>query len=305
MTNKISPRSSEHLITALLLLLIHGNCFTLNRNHISVIDERKILCHTLPYPKLTAIASSLSTITDVTHVNNDGGEDTVRMSTVPPKHPLFSHTNLVHIKTTPPEGLWTHLLPPITKPTARGIDVSITFSNPDEGAEHLLDACHMPSNNCIKQHLELCLRSFTEIIPLDNFAEGKKMLYKARIVSSRGKVGVKCPRWHVDHVPVRLILALEGPGVCYMECNGSDLINLERVNDSDDVNTYQANKGIIEWFRQSDIDAVEKRSKRGDVMILMGKEWESEGSNAVVHKSPQLRPFQGRVLLTVDITECC
>lgn len=39
----------------------------------------------------------------------------------------------------------------------------------------------------------------------------------ARIVSTRGKSGIKCPRWHADHVPVRLVMSFIGPGCDYVQ----------------------------------------------------------------------------------------
>ncbi|KAL7470497.1 hypothetical protein ACHAXS_010757 [Conticribra weissflogii] len=35
---------------------------------------------------------------------------------------------------------------------------------------------------------------------------------QARIVSTIGPIGTKCPRWHADHVPVRLVMSIIGPG---------------------------------------------------------------------------------------------
>merc|ERR1712232_33888 len=101
--------------------------------------------------------------------------------------------------------------------------------------------------------------------------------YKARIVSSRGSVGGKCPRWHVDHVPVRLLSALVGPGVCYIphtsgngDTNSNTSLDLDVLNASDDVDTDAANRAIMK-ARGVKV----KHAATGDAILLLGKSWES------------------------------
>jgi Protein of unknown function (DUF1826) len=45
--------------------------------------------------------------------------------------------------------------------------------------------------------------------------------YQARIITSRGApANVKCPMWHIDHVPIRWIQSLAGPGVVWVNQDG-------------------------------------------------------------------------------------
>ncbi|KAL3756143.1 hypothetical protein ACHAWU_005647 [Discostella pseudostelligera] len=95
----------------------------------------------------------------------------------------------------------------------------------------------------------------------------------ARIVSTIGKSGTKCPRWHADHVPVRLVMSLRGPGCEYVQeesvgvgvCGGGDgkgrigstggsnnryhesevMVNRHALNNLDEEDTTKANNVIV------------------------------------------------------------
>eukprot|EP00804_Cyclotella_cryptica_P015963 CCRYP_004132-RB/>CCRYP_004132-RB protein AED:0.30 eAED:0.30 QI:119/-1/1/1/-1/0/1/0/261 len=119
-------------------------------------------------------------------------------------------------------------------------DVEVTFDDPSVGAKSLLEKCGLlscqlrceESNSSGKNnksnrdcnsnretarflpeidmkekqtlhHLTTILSYYQSIIsPHD------KTPCRARIVSSLGSIGTKCPRWHADHVPVRLVMSL-------------------------------------------------------------------------------------------------
>lgn len=62
--------------------------------------------------------------------------------------------------------------------------------------------------------------------------------FKARIVSTRGTSGTKCPRYHVDHVPMRWVQSLVRPGCDYVV--GSDGICWEAINGMEEVDSNEA-----------------------------------------------------------------
>merc|ERR1712071_719109 len=75
------------------------------------------------------------------------------------------------------------------------------------------------------------------------------------MVSSLGPIGTKCPRWHIDHVPIRLVMSLVGPGCVYLpheyeiqRNNHHDIsynLNRDALNSLDEDNTELANRILV------------------------------------------------------------
>eukprot|EP00814_Leptocylindrus_danicus_P001866 CAMPEP_0116043028 /NCGR_PEP_ID=MMETSP0321-20121206/26088_1 /TAXON_ID=163516 /ORGANISM="Leptocylindrus danicus var. danicus, Strain B650" /LENGTH=310 /DNA_ID=CAMNT_0003523711 /DNA_START=178 /DNA_END=1110 /DNA_ORIENTATION=- len=228
---------------------------------------------------------------------------------------------------------WTKIVPSYIHNNHRGLDVSITFQNATFGALEMVDRCFAANDiylsaeqhRVVVHYLEQCFAIFQRVYETGSNSsfmntkndEQVRYTYQARIVSSRGAVGGKCPRWHVDHVPVRLLSALVGPGVCYIPHTSSSgdnaLLNLDVLNASDDVDTNAANRAIM---KARDVDSSNggikvKHAATGDVILLLGKSWESKVDDvedsvtiqlkSCIHKSPIIAPFVGRVLLSVDV----
>lgn len=183
---------------------------------------------------------------------------------------------------------WQSLIPLI--PGERGCDVTVKWTSPEGGSALLLE--HLfPQNEKIRQDLQPLLQeSFStfQSLLLPSFGE-----FKARVVATRGPSGTKCPRWHVDHVPMRWIQALVGPGCDYVV--GSDGIQWEAVNGMDEIESDEANLELVNEEIADIRQAIE-----GQGVVLWGSE-NDDGRFPAVHKSPTLGPFQGRVLLTLDV----
>mmetsp|Transcript_16932 Transcript_16932/g.25617 ORF Transcript_16932/g.25617 Transcript_16932/m.25617 type:complete len:215 (-) Transcript_16932:398-1042(-) len=94
----------------------------------------------------------------------------------------------------------------LPKPWKEAVDISVEFSEAYEGAKLLADKCGLDCSvepffqESMSYFQQLCY----EMIP--GTATTPKA--KVRIVSTRGSTGTKCPRWHVDHVPVRWIVSI-------------------------------------------------------------------------------------------------
>lgn len=83
----------------------------------------------------------------------------------------------------------------------------------------------------------------------------------------RALEGAMCPRFHVDHVPARLICTYAGPG--------------------------------SEWLTAPDAVQVEQLST-GDVAVLKGERWLGNEGQGLVHRSPAVPAEQRRLMLTLD-----
>lgn len=131
--------------------------------------------------------------------------------------------------------------------------------------------------------------------------------YTARVVATRGPPSTKCPAWHQDHVPVRWIQSLYGPG-----CEWVDLQDWSTGTDEADAedDSVLLNESVDDMNRRR-VDPNEPihQSCPGQAVMLVGRSWRRYCRNpaladlpAVIHKSPSgFLPWQGRVLLTIDV----
>ena len=91
-----------------------------------------------------------------------------------------------------------------------------------------------------------------------------------------------CPRFHVDHVPVRLITTYAGIGSQWLEEGAMDRAQLG----------------------QADAEAQDPASIRqlnsGAVALLKGEKWHGNEGFGLIHRSPQPAPGERRLLLTLD-----
>jgi len=239
-------------------------------------------------------------------------------------------------------------------------DLSVQFDDPAIGAHQLLERCgvitHPSSKNDERspqtsetmtteetetmEHLARILSFFQSVSAAAKPGPNKNVKCMARVVSTVGSSGVKCPRWHSDHVPVRLVMSILGPGCEYIPENVSSeesrvlprVVNRRALNNLDEVDTKKANDIIVPpsslYKRKThgkETDSIIRHANEGEAVLLMGREWEDEpealpielededvpDSNysnlvlAAVHRSPTLMPYQERILLTVDLVDCC
>lgn len=88
-----------------------------------------------------------------------------------------------------------------------------------------------------------------------------------------------CPRFHVDHVPVRLITTYAGIGSQWLK------------------------EGAMDRRRLAD-EACEPRDfeqlQCGDVALFKGEKWLGNEGYGLIHRSPQLAPGERRLIVTLD-----
>lgn len=91
-----------------------------------------------------------------------------------------------------------------------------------------------------------------------------------------------CPRFHVDHVPVRLITTYAGIGSQWLQ---------EGVMERRQLGQVQAEPARAELIQQ--INA-------GEVALLKGEKWQGNEGAGLIHRSPALAPGERRLILTLD-----
>lgn len=109
-------------------------------------------------------------------------------------------------------------------------------------------------------------------------------LLGARRVGLRLRVLDKamCPRFHVDHVPVRLITTYGGIGSQWLK---------EGVMDREQLGQANAEPRDMANVQQL---------QSGDVALLKGEKWHGNEGFGLIHRSPQPAAGERRLLLTLD-----
>lgn len=91
-----------------------------------------------------------------------------------------------------------------------------------------------------------------------------------------------CPRFHVDHVPVRLITTYAGVGSQWLEEGAMERRCLGQLQ----AEPTQA--GLIQQINQ------------GEVALLKGEKWQGNEGAGLIHRSPALGQGERRLILTLD-----
>lgn len=102
--------------------------------------------------------------------------------------------------------------------------------------------------------------------------------------------GVRCPKWHEDTVKIRLIKTYYGRGTEWAD--PSDLM----------IRANNHVRSMMDW----DLEVKDKTKIRGaevnDILIISGKNIEDSSVVPVLHRSPQVRETDRRLLFTVTIS---
>lgn len=105
-----------------------------------------------------------------------------------------------------------------------------------------------------------------------------------------------CPRFHVDHVPVRLVTTYGGAGTEWLPAAYADCSKLGRQAGG----VVDENSGII-----CNAEAIQQL-RTGDVALLKGENWEGNEGRGLIHRSPNCHlddtgHVQRRLLITCDL----
>ena len=325
------------LLTALYIALLFQYNYSSNTDvFVSAFIQTNILCtqHKLPKNIRSICRAAAQTESVVTESQQQSQR----------RHIIFQNTNAVSKNISiPHQNIWRRSLPSkeeekkitfwnsissIHKDEDHKIsinDVSVQFDNPSIGAQELLDKAGVIISKDNTMAEEETIHHLTSILSYFQSIASKEtnVKCKVRLVSTIGERGIKCPRWHLDHVPVRLIMSIVGKGCEYItEKFGDDdklkIVNRTALNSLDEENTQIANDIIVPKKlvsdREKEGEEIIKYAKEGEAILLMGKGWEEEERDdssstnediplAAVHRSPVLKPNQERILLTVDLVD--
>lgn len=89
-----------------------------------------------------------------------------------------------------------------------------------------------------------------------------------------------CPRFHVDHVPVRLITTYAGIGSQWLR---EGVMDRRKLAQSDAAPTERIEQILC-----------------GEVAMLKGTQWHGNEAHGLIHRSPALKADERRLILTLD-----
>ncbi|GAM70670.1 hypothetical protein JCM19236_2614 [Vibrio sp. JCM 19236] len=150
---------------------------------------------------------------------------------------------------------------------------------PDELAEELIKVSNSTAPKPLVQDIELLVEMFSCLFELK-------------------KVGVRltsldvamCPRFHVDHVPCRLVSTYHGVATEWLAHTDVDRTKLGHGSKG----LSDAESGLF-----LSPDCVNQLTT-GDVALLKGESWLGNSEGGLVHRSPSVPNGQNRLLLTLD-----
>ena len=99
-----------------------------------------------------------------------------------------------------------------------------------------------------------------------------------------------CPKFHIDHVPCRLICTYNGPATEWLPHEAVDRRKLGKGSQG----LSDADSGL--YTSPTDICQL----NAGDVALLKGEQWSGNEGAGLVHRSPYVPEGETRLLLTLD-----
>jgi len=102
-----------------------------------------------------------------------------------------------------------------------------------------------------------------------------------------------CPRFHVDHVPARLVTTFQGAATDWLPHDEIDRSKLGHGSQG----KPDEKSGLIR-----DLNSI-KQLTCGDVALLKGERWEGNEGGGLVHRSPAIETNNPRLLLTMDFSD--
>ena len=101
-----------------------------------------------------------------------------------------------------------------------------------------------------------------------------------------------CPKFHVDHVPCRLVTTYQGVGTQWLPHH---LVNRDKLG-MGSAGLPDHESGI--YADPGDIQSI----ACGEVALLKGETWQGNQHAGMVHRSPPIPEGESRLLLTLDFS---
>ena len=200
-----------------------------------------------------------------------------------------------------------HLVPPMWNTTC-DVDIRFQWSLSDEPravADDIMSRLPRRAGDATETQRKILSQSIKSFSSYCSSHLRNCVKFKGRLLATRGGEGKKCPNFHVDHVPVRWIQSLHGPGCQWVDEEYVNWDVLLSYVSTETLDSRERNRLVV------DSDARIRQAPPGEALILVGNRFpefrvdgdrESKSPLPVVHRSPEiLLPWQGRVLLTMDI----
>ncbi|AQA18609.1 hypothetical protein BST95_10545 [Halioglobus japonicus] len=100
-----------------------------------------------------------------------------------------------------------------------------------------------------------------------------------------------CPRFHVDHVPCRLVTTFQGPATQWL---AHEHVNRDKLGSGSKGKTDETS-GLYSCPTDT------QQASPGDILLLKGERWAGNEGRGLVHRSPAVADNEQRLLLTLDL----
>ncbi|MDX1298642.1 MAG: DUF1826 domain-containing protein [Pseudomonas sp.] len=180
-------------------------------------------------------------------------------------------------------AIWQRQIPPsvsqfatalLVRESSLGHSIVLELATPESPVDlsGLLEGCgDLPGQAAFLEDLRWLVSAFACLFDAQRIGLRLRILDKAM-----------CPRFHVDHVPVRLITSYAGAG---SEWLAEGLMARRRLGDP--------------AAEPSDA-ALIQRAKAGHVLLAKGERWIGNEGGGLIHRSPSPALGERRLLLTLD-----
>lgn len=158
------------------------------------------------------------------------------------------------------------------EPLAQSITLELASPESAPNLRGLVDDySHLPGQTAFLDDVSWLVSAFACLF------DAKRIGLRLRILDK-----AMCPRFHVDHVPVRLITSYAGIGSQWL---AEGVMARRRLGDP--------------AAEPSDTQLIEC-AEAGHVLLAKGEKWIGNEGGGLIHRSPTPPPGEGRLLLTLD-----
>ena len=176
------------------------------------------------------------------------------------------------------------VLSSITKVMAENSHLNVKISTtPESVAEELLaNVPQLGNQKALCKYIELLVEMFCTLFELKSVGLRLAKLDKAM-----------CPKFHVDHIPCRLVTTFCGVATQWLpdDCIDRSKLGAGSQNQPDDVSGVMLHSSNIQHLTA------------GDVALLKGEGWYNNENGGLIHRSPAVAGNEQRLLLTLDFID--
>lgn len=185
-------------------------------------------------------------------------------------------------------AIWqSHLSPSVIDQTEQLLSQTewlniVIAATPNDVKDQLLNNCELVNKQSLCEYIQTLLDMFCTLFDLKRAGLRLAILDQAM-----------CPKFHVDQIPCRLVSTISGPATQWLYHQDADYSKLgaSSAGKSDEQSGVYAKQTLIQNLTA------------GDVALLKGSGWQGNEMSGLIHRSPEQKTAQRRLVLTLDFID--